>query len=192
MASLRTVKIPCRSIILPRTKIPNLYFTGQNLNIHGILGTTVSAFITCSEFIGFKNLITRSLMPKRRSIRVMLYILTGLLVIIIAFYIYYRIATRVSEPEIANALQFSMQRTSTGPDEYSCEHGWLRKAREGWWEMYLEGSPYEIGYAHGLLTKELNYDQEKAFLERLGELIPSKFYQKFHAGFCQVFQQGPG
>lgn len=48
-----------RSIILPRTKIPNLYFTGQNLNIHGILGTTVSAFITCSEFIGFKNLVNK-------------------------------------------------------------------------------------------------------------------------------------
>lgn len=47
------------SIILPRTKIPNLYFTGQNLNIHGILGTTTSAFITCSEFIGFKNLVSK-------------------------------------------------------------------------------------------------------------------------------------
>jgi all-trans-retinol 13,14-reductase len=50
---------PARSIILPRTKIPNLYFTGQNLNIHGILGTTTSAFITCSEFIGFKNLVSK-------------------------------------------------------------------------------------------------------------------------------------
>jgi all-trans-retinol 13,14-reductase len=50
---------PARSIILPRTKIPNLYFTGQNLNIHGVLGTTTSAFITCSEFIGFKNLVNK-------------------------------------------------------------------------------------------------------------------------------------
>jgi all-trans-retinol 13,14-reductase len=47
------------SIVLPRTKIPNLYFTGQNLNIHGVLGTTTSAFITCSEFIGFKNLVNK-------------------------------------------------------------------------------------------------------------------------------------
>jgi len=56
---LKDCKDPLRSIILPKTKIPNLYFTGQNLNIHGILGTTVSAFITCSEFIGFKNLINK-------------------------------------------------------------------------------------------------------------------------------------
>lgn len=56
---LKDCSDPLRSIILPRTKIPNLYFTGQNLNIHGILGTTTSAFITCSEFIGFKNLVNK-------------------------------------------------------------------------------------------------------------------------------------
>jgi len=50
---------PVRSIIVPRTKIPNLYFTGQNLNIHGVLGTTISAIVTCSEFIGFRNLINK-------------------------------------------------------------------------------------------------------------------------------------
>ena len=50
---------PVRSIITPQTKIPNLYLTGQNLNIHGVLGTTISAFITCSEFIGFKNLVNK-------------------------------------------------------------------------------------------------------------------------------------
>ena len=56
---LKDCKDPVRSIVLPRTKIPNLYFTGQNLNIHGILGTTTSAFITCSEFVGFKNLVNK-------------------------------------------------------------------------------------------------------------------------------------
>ena len=56
---LKDCKDPVKSIVLPRTKIPNLYFTGQNLNIHGILGTTTSAFITCSEFIGFKNLVNK-------------------------------------------------------------------------------------------------------------------------------------
>jgi len=50
---------PVRSIIVPRTKIPNLYFTGQNLNIHGVLGTTISAIVTCSEFIGFRNLVSK-------------------------------------------------------------------------------------------------------------------------------------
>jgi len=47
---------PVRSIILPNTKISNLFFTGQNLNLHGILGVTASAVITSSEIVGLKHL----------------------------------------------------------------------------------------------------------------------------------------
>lgn len=42
-----------------RTKIPNLFFTGQNLNIHGILGVTVSSFITCFELIDRTKLMKK-------------------------------------------------------------------------------------------------------------------------------------
>ncbi|MCL0138129.1 hypothetical protein M2T37_28010, partial [Klebsiella pneumoniae] len=34
---------PLENIISPRTKIPNLFLTGQNINLHGILGTSLSA-----------------------------------------------------------------------------------------------------------------------------------------------------
>jgi all-trans-retinol 13,14-reductase len=47
---------PLRSIILPRTKISNLYFTGQNINLHGVLGVTASAVISCSEIVGLQYL----------------------------------------------------------------------------------------------------------------------------------------
>jgi hypothetical protein len=128
-------------------------------------------------------------MLKRRFIRIILYILGGLLALILAFYLYYRVSTNVREPEIAGSEEFSMERISTGPQEFSCEHGWLRRSREGWWEMYLEGSPYEIGYAHGLLTKELMEAQERAFLKRLEKLIPSKFYQDFMLAFVRFFNR---
>ena len=39
-----------------RTKISNLYITGQNLNVHGCIGTAVSAAVTCSEFVGAEYL----------------------------------------------------------------------------------------------------------------------------------------
>ena len=128
-------------------------------------------------------------MLKKRFIRIILYILGIILALILAFYLYYRITTNVKEPEIAGSQTFSMERTHIGPDEYTCEHGWLRKAREGWWEMHLQGSPYEIGYAHGLLTKELMEKQERAFLERLREFIPSTFYQRFMLGFTRFFNR---
>lgn len=52
-------KNPLKSFISPRTKLPNLYLTGQNINLHGILGVTVSSLVTCGEFIGIEELVKR-------------------------------------------------------------------------------------------------------------------------------------
>ncbi len=46
-----------KTFLAPRTRVPNLYLTGQNLNIHGILGVTMSALMTCSEFVGMEKLL---------------------------------------------------------------------------------------------------------------------------------------
>lgn len=34
-----------------KTRIPNLYLSGQNINSHGILGVFVGSIVTCSEFL---------------------------------------------------------------------------------------------------------------------------------------------
>lgn len=34
-----------------RTRIPNLFLTGQNINSHGMLGVMVGTIVTCSEFL---------------------------------------------------------------------------------------------------------------------------------------------
>jgi all-trans-retinol 13,14-reductase len=47
------------SHIVPRTKIKNLYLTGQNINLHGIIGVALSAILTAGEFVGVNNLITK-------------------------------------------------------------------------------------------------------------------------------------
>jgi all-trans-retinol 13,14-reductase len=58
---LKDCNNPALSIVSPRTKIENLYLTGQNLNIHGVLGTTIGAILTSSELTGFKELIKKIL-----------------------------------------------------------------------------------------------------------------------------------
>jgi all-trans-retinol 13,14-reductase len=50
---------PMKTFISPRTKIPNLFLTGQNLNLHGVLGVTVSAVLTCSEILGTDYMIEK-------------------------------------------------------------------------------------------------------------------------------------
>ncbi|MHA4847622.1 phytoene desaturase family protein [Flavitalea antarctica] len=50
---------PLKTMISPRTKLPNFYFTGQNLNMHGILGAAMSAVSTCNAILGNEDLIDR-------------------------------------------------------------------------------------------------------------------------------------
>jgi len=50
---------PLKTFISPRTKIPNLYLTGQNLNLHGVLGATMSGLVTCVAFMGNESVIEK-------------------------------------------------------------------------------------------------------------------------------------
>ncbi|ANH79663.1 all-trans-retinol 13,14-reductase [Niabella ginsenosidivorans] len=52
-------KNPLQTVISPRTKIPNLFLTGQSLNLHGILGTSLSAVLTCSLLLNDDTLVDK-------------------------------------------------------------------------------------------------------------------------------------
>lgn len=49
---IKNYKCPQIGFISTRTKLPNLFFTGQNLNVHGALGVTLTAMLTCADFVG--------------------------------------------------------------------------------------------------------------------------------------------
>lgn len=55
--TLRDYHDPMASYVFPRTKLPNLYFTGQNINLHGMLGVSISTLLTCSEFLGLHEIL---------------------------------------------------------------------------------------------------------------------------------------
>ncbi|MCK9422846.1 MAG: NAD(P)-binding protein [Bacteroidales bacterium] len=50
---------PLLTTILPKTKIPGLYFTGQNINLHGALGVTIGSVMTCGEILGLEYLVKK-------------------------------------------------------------------------------------------------------------------------------------
>lgn len=56
---VRDFRDPMRTMISPRTKVPNLYLTGQNMNMHGILGAAMSALATSIAITGREDLIDR-------------------------------------------------------------------------------------------------------------------------------------
>lgn len=50
---------PLRSMVSPRSKLDNLLFTGQNVNVHGVMGVTLTSVMTCSELLGQEYLTKR-------------------------------------------------------------------------------------------------------------------------------------
>ena len=50
---------PMKTFIAPKTKLNNLYLTGQSINMHGVLGVTIGAVVTCSEIVGKEYLVQK-------------------------------------------------------------------------------------------------------------------------------------
>lgn len=45
------------TLLSPRTPEPNLFLTGQNLNLHGVLGVSMTSFFTCAEILGMDTVV---------------------------------------------------------------------------------------------------------------------------------------
>ena len=56
---LKDYRNPLGTIIPVTTRIPNLLYTGQHLNVHGALGVTLTAMLTCAEILGEEYLARR-------------------------------------------------------------------------------------------------------------------------------------
>ena len=54
---VRDFNSPLHSQVNTKTKLKNLFLTGQNIIMHGLLGTTIGAVVTCSEILGRDKLI---------------------------------------------------------------------------------------------------------------------------------------
>ena len=50
---------PMKTFIPSKTKLDNLYLTGQSINMHGVLGVTIGAVVTCSEILGRQYLVNK-------------------------------------------------------------------------------------------------------------------------------------
>ncbi len=57
--NLKNVNKPAETTISTRTKIPNLFLTGQNVNMHGVLGVSITAVATCGELLGLDYLLKK-------------------------------------------------------------------------------------------------------------------------------------
>lgn len=118
------------------------------------------------------------------------FLLATLLLVILSFGVYFRVAVVIDPPEPANLAALDFVRLERDTNFYTSENNWLRKSKSGLWEMYLEGEAFERGAVKGILAREMIHTQEKAFLEQIQTMIPSMFYLHFLKYFIAWFNRG--
>ncbi len=112
-----------------------------------------------------------------------------LLVVIAVFLIYYNFVISIDVPEHVNTEVLTVERKELGADFYVLKNNWLRKNKQGIWEMYLEGEAFERGVVHGKLARELVVKQEDDFVGQIKHMIPSESYLKFLKYFILWFNR---
>jgi len=63
------------------------------------------------------------------------------------------------------------------------------KNKQGLWELYVEGDPFEIGLNTGALSDSLLKKQEHIFFSRIEDIVPSKFEQKLLRQFLKWYNR---
>ena len=95
------------------------------------------------------------------------------------YYFVFLLVTEIGIPEVPQSKYENSERMKTAENTYRIDESFLQRNRFGIWELYLEGNPYDMGVISGKLTRELIEVQEEAFVEQIGNLIPSPYYLRF-------------
>tara|TARA_X000000368_G_scaffold158088_2_gene124545 strand:+ start:1068 stop:2750 length:1683 start_codon:yes stop_codon:yes gene_type:complete len=81
------------------------------------------------------------------------------------------------KPNIDNLNADIGERIKISDSSYKIDNNFILKNKYDLWELKIEGDPLERGLMHGSLARELFYIQEKSFLDKIDELVPSKTWQ---------------
>lgn len=65
----------------------------------------------------------------------------------------------------------------------------LKLSKYGHWQLLVSGDPLERGLLTGSLTRELLQYQDQVFLDKITEIVPSKFKQKLLRSFLKWFNR---
>jgi isopenicillin-N N-acyltransferase like protein len=100
-------------------------------------------------------------------------ILSFLLVVLV---LYIRSVSQVREPVTDQPALAEVQLNRPDSGLYRFNNSWFRKSESGLYELYVEGGPYERGFAIGKLSTALIQYQEEVFNDQIHQLVPSRAY----------------
>lgn len=114
------------------------------------------------------------------------------LIILIVFFLSITIFVYVKRnaiqpPQVGDTTILSEKPVRVDANFSYFRNSWIRKRSPGLYEMYVEGKPFERGVAIGKLSGALVQNQEKVFIEKISELIPSERYRTMLTSIIAVF-----
>ncbi len=82
-------------------------------------------------------------------------------------------------PDISGIENIDTLRIQHNDSLFTIGNNSLSKNEYGIWELYVEGDALERGMVIGSLTRELMHKQERAIMNKIESLVPSRGYQNF-------------
>lgn len=92
-----------------------------------------------------------------------------------------------NEPNKADFIIESIPKNQITDSLFFKGNNSLRKNQYGQWELIASGDPINLGNNIGDLTTELVQQQEEIFFDKIEELVPSKFSQRFLRKFLSWY-----
>lgn len=81
-------------------------------------------------------------------------------------------------PDVSQYKLEELSREKHNDSLFQAGNNILSKNKYGQWELFIEGNAYQLGLNTGLLTQELFEKQERVFLNKVSEMVPSESKQK--------------
>jgi len=109
----------------------------------------------------------------------LLYIFFAILFILLLLIVLFAFAILKTPPTVQEDRYKGIVRTKLSENFYTIKNNWIRKNKQGLWEMYIEGEAYERGVMNGILSSELIYKQEKFFVAEIKKWVTNPVYLFF-------------
>lgn len=71
------------------------------------------------------------------------------------------------------------------------KNNYLLKNKQNLWELYSQGSPYQLGLTSGALLEKLYKKQDSIFYQKINSFVPSQRKQKILFHFLKWFNYKP-
>ncbi len=123
----------------------------------------------------------------KRSFKILLWVLFAFFLLGLSAYIYLRSVVYIDPPPVEEYLTLDTLSVKDGVRWIGSN--WIMQRKDGLWEMYVEGTPYERGLVAGKLSEELIRYQEEVFVAQIREVVPSDFYLNFLRVFVAYFNR---